>query len=296
MMDFVICVDSTADMNADMRKEYGIEYFKMGFSGDDGEREADLNWSDEQYSEFYNSMRAGKRYKTVQVPAAVFTKQMEEYLKAGFDILYIACSSALSGSVNTAQMVAGELKAKYPERQVLCVDSLISTLAQGALAIKASEMRAEGKYIEEVYAYIEENKMFCNYVSSVETLSYLKDAGRVSATSSFFGNLFGVKPILVSNALGQNEAVKKVKGRKAALAEIADILARRITDAAGQVIYITHADDYDAAKELQSLIEERVEGAVIKIGFIGPIVGISVGPGTLIASYMGVDKSLPTVE
>lgn len=290
MSSFDIITDSTSDLSLALREKYGIDYCLMEFSEGEKNYRASLDWTDISYKDFYGSMRQGKRYKTVQVPVKTFDEKFREHLEQGKDVLYIACSSGLSGSVNTAKVMSEELKSSYPDRKIICIDSLISGMGQGSMAIKAAKMRDEGKSIEETASWIEENKLFFNQYGTVESLDYLKAAGRVTASSAFFGNLFAVKPILISDLEGHNLAVKKVKGRKSSLEELAVMTAKYIVDPADQTIYIGHADDEEAANTVAGKMKELIPGANTELYVIGPIVGASVGPGTIIVFYNGKNK------
>ena len=290
MNKIMILTDSTSDLNADLRKKYNIDYCKMGFSSGDKEFEASLDWEDISAKDFYDSMRNGTGYLTIQVPVKHFLEKFSEYLKEGYDVLYIGCSSALSGSVASAKLLAKELKRDYKDNKLVCVDSLLSGMGQGMMVIKAAELRDEGKNIDEIAAYIEEMKMSCNQVGTVSTLDYLKKSGRVTASSAFFGNLFAVKPILISDDKGQNLAVKKVKGRKSSLEELAAQVVTYIREPEDQTVYVSHADAEEDADTVIELIKSKIPGIKTEKAIIGPIVGISVGPGTIITYYRGVDK------
>lgn len=289
-MSFAVITDSTSDLSKELREKYSIDYCKMEFSLEDKIFRASLDWDEISSKDFYDSMRSGKRYKTVQVPFKTFDEKFREHLSKGEDILYIACSSGLSGSVNTANVLAGEFRTDFPGRKIICIDSLISGLGQGSMAIKAAQMRDEGKSLEDTATWIEDNKLFFNQYGTVENLDYLKAAGRVTASSAFFGNLFSVKPILISDLEGHNLAVKKVKGRKSSLFELAAMTAQYITDPLSQTIYIGHADDEASANVVAEKIKELIPGAETSLYVIGPIVGASVGPGTIIVFYCGKHK------
>lgn len=289
-MSFAVITDSTSDLSNEIREKYSIDYCQMEFSLGEKNFRASLDWEDISPKEFYDSMRSGKRYKTVQVTVKTFDEKFREHLSKGEDILYIACSSGLSGSVKTAQVISQELRSDFPDRKIVCIDSLISGLGQGSMTIKAAQMRDEGKSLDETAAWIEDNKLFFNQYGTVENLDYLKAAGRVTASSAFFGNLFSVKPILISDLEGHNLAVKKVKGRKSSLYELAAMTAQYITDPLSQTIYIGHADDEEAANVVAEKIKELIPGASTSLYVIGPIVGASVGPGTIIVFYSGRHK------
>ena len=292
MASFVVLTDSTSDIPAEIRQQYGINYFPMEFSSTDGKSYvASLDWNQISSHDFYESMRNGKRYKTAQVSIGTYTEIMREHLSRGKDIIYIACSSALSSSVKTAYIVRDELLKEFPDRKVICIDSLLSGMAQGLLAIKCAKMRDENKPIEDVEIWIEDHKLYYNQCSTTESLSYLKEAGRVAASSAFFGNLFAVKPIIISDTKGQNLAIRKVKGRRSSFTEIADQVSSFIVQPENQTIWIGHADCEADAEALENEIKEKIPDAKIKKYVIGPIVGVSVGPGTLIVNYRGRHKN-----
>ena len=287
MSNFIILVDSTADLNKELREKYDIEYAAMNYMIDDKEYRASLDWESHSATDFYDLMRKGTIIKTTQVPGPIFEEKFEEAAKAGKDILYISCSSALSGSINTAAAMASSVNEKYPDIKIICVDSLISSLGQGFLAIKASKLRSEGKSIEEVAEYIENNRLKVHQAGTVGNLEFLKRAGRVTASSAFFGNMFGIRPILISDSKGQNLAVKKVRGAKAARSEIARDVADNAIAPEEQTLFISHADCLEEAESLRDEIMGLKRFKDCHINTIAPIVGASVGPGTVIAFYVG---------
>lgn len=291
MRKFAILGDSTCDLNRTLRKQYEIDYIAMNFVMDDKEYTASLDWEELSARAFYDAMRNGSRITTTQVPAERYERVFRNYLEQKMDILYVSCSSALSGSINTAQVVAKELAESYPEAKIVCVDALNSSFGQGIQLMWASSMRKEGKTIEEVHDYLEQNRNCVNQVGFVEKLDYLKRAGRVTASSAFFGNLIGIKPILISDAKGQNFAVKKVKGMPNAINETVNILKGRIIDPENQTIFISHADAAENANALARHIKTATGCKEVFIDLIGPIVGASVGPGTLIAYYVGEEET-----
>ena len=296
MKKFVILADSTCDLNAEMRKTYDIEYVQMNYVIDDKEYPADLDWGIHSVKEYYDMMRKGKRVRTTQVPRESYEAAFTKALDAGMDVVYISCSSALSGSIGLAKLVAQELNEKYTDNKVYCVDSLCSSLGQGSMVITASKLRAEGKTAAETAAYVEADRLKVNQSGTVESLEYLRRAGRVKASKAFFGNLFGVKPIIISDAIGQNYALKKAKGAANARKEIAQMMAENVIDAENQCLYITHADVPEVAEQLKAEILALVPFKETHISTIGPIVGASVGPGTIIAFCHGKEVTIEGKE
>lgn len=291
MRDFVIFGDSTCDLSKELRDKFNIQYVKMNFIIDDVEYEASLDWDSVKAKEHYDVMRKGKRVFTTQVPKNVYYDRFKEILLEGKDILYISCSSALSASINAATLVAEELSKEFPESNICCVDSLISSLGQGYLLIEASKQREKGMSVTDTARYIEKIRLNVNQCGTVESMEYLSRAGRVKASKAFFGNLFGVKPLIISDKKGQNYAYKKVKGYQNARVAIAE----HIVNAANGVydtLLISHADCLEEANLLKDEIMKRAEFKEVILGYIGPIVGASVGPGTVIAFTFGEEVTI----
>ncbi len=291
MNDFVIITDSTCDLDLEARKKLNIDYAPMNYIVDEEEYIASLDWDSHSVNDFYNLMRNGKRVFTTQVPKTVYYDKFKAAIEQNKAVIYISCSSALSGSVNIARAVAEELKSEHPNSEIYCIDSLISSLGQGHLVEIASKKRSEGLSAAQTAKHIEDIKLCVNQCGTVDSLEYLKRAGRVKASKAFFGNLFSVKPIIISDIKGQNYAYKKAKGKSNARTAIAE----HILDAANgnyDKLYISHADCLEEAEALRDAILSKADFKEVVMGVIGPIVGASVGPGTVIAFTFGKEVTI----
>lgn len=292
MKKFAVIGDSTCDLRKDTRDELGIDYFMMNVVINDIEKKADLDWKEYSAKELYDSMRNKQKVKTTQVPIEEFFRVFEKHLSQGEDVIYISCSSALSGSINIASIAAEEMKEKYKDAKIILFDSRISCLGQGMMLIEAATMRNNGATIEEVEKRLIEMRDNVNQVCVPETLEYLKKAGRVKASTAFFGNLIGIKPIMVSSLKGENYALEKVKGRKASLNRIVDMASNIITNPSEKVVYVVHSDCQEDADYVINLIKEKIQPKDIYVNILGPIIGASVGPGTVAIYVEGNKKTV----
>ena len=288
-----ILLDSTCDLSDELRAQYDLDYFHMGLTIDDKNHDADLSWREYSQKEFYDLMREQKkRVYTVQVQDHVFEETFKEWVAKGYDVLYIGCSSALSGSVKSGLNVANKVMAENKAAHIRVVDPLNAGMGQGLIGIYAATLREDGKSLDEIADELDRVKLHYNQWATVGSLTYLKNAGRVKASSAFFGNLFGVKPILISDANGMNFAIKKVRGRQASLQEIADNVERTILDPENHYIAICHADCEADALELQKLIEKKVHCKGFLFGKLGPILGASCGPDTIGVWHYGQEVTI----
>jgi DegV family protein with EDD domain len=269
------------------REKFELDYLKMVFTIEDKEYDADLDWQEIPADDYYNKMRQGNRAITGLVKTAEFEEKFTKALEAGLDILYVACSSRLSGSCNNGNLIAKELMEKYPDRKIVCFDSLRSNYSEGMIALDGAKMALEGKSLDETVAYLEENRLKYQTYATVATLDWLKKAGRVKASTAFFGNLFGVKPIIVSDAAGNNYGYKKMKGRKNSLDELIATVAARIENPAQATVYVEHADCLNDAEYIANAIKAKVNPKAVEISYLGPIIGASVGPDALTVSFYG---------
>lgn len=298
MRDFVIVSDSCCDLEKSVREKYGVEYIPMRMIYGDTDIPASLDWEQVSSKQFYDMMRDGVRIHTALITTEEFKEAFEKYIAQGKDIIYIACSSALSNSFKSSLPARDALLKQYPESKIYCIDSRNACLGLGIIVLTAADLRAEGKTIEEVAAYIEEHKQEVNQFATVESLNYLKRAGRVSTTSAVFGGLLQVKPIIISDTDGQNVAVEKVKGRKNSLVRLADLFKETYRENPHQRVFVVHADCPDGAEELKKLVEERLPDKSVPIytAGIGPIIGATVGPGTLAVYCYGKEVTFKNAK
>ncbi|MCR4911164.1 MAG: DegV family protein [Bacilli bacterium] len=293
MSKFAIIGDSTCDLTDELRKEYDIDYCRMMVSwtnkeGVNKEIYASLSWEEISHKDYFDLVASGIRVFTTQVTEQEFDKVFEKHLKAGEDLLYIGCSSALSASVLLGQKLQKKYQDKYPDRKIYILDPLNSCMGQGSMLLLASEMRKDGKSIEEIYNYIDEHKLEWHQLATVENLDTLKRAGRVKASKAFFGNLFGVKPILISDAKGNNYAIEKQKGRRNALLRMVEMAKAEAVNPENQICWIS---DAECKKEDLELLVDNLKSVVkfkdVKVVPMGPIIGATTGKGTIGVFFRG---------
>lgn len=293
-----IITDGCSDIPKYIREQYDIDYVKLSLIWNGEEKPASCDWDVYTAKEFYDAMRAGATIKSNQVAITAFEEIFNKYLDEGMDILYIGCTSALSGSVSTGRVIAKRICELRPEANITVIDPPIACGGETLLAIEAAKLAAQGLPLAEIAEKIEKLAKTAFQVGTIDTLVYLKRAGRVSAPAAFFGNLFGIKPIIVNDERGANVAIKKVSGRKNALEFCVNMLAEGMLaedneyPASEQTVYIGHADCIDAAEQLKARIEELIHPRDIIINDIGPCIGASVGPSMIGLYAFGKPESL----
>lgn len=283
-----IITDSCSDMSPELMARYDIDYAMMNTVLDGVTKPADLAWTPDEVHEFYNIMRQGRRITTTQVPVDEFNRVFGRYIDEGYDIVYIACSSKQSGSVNTAHVLADKLMAEHPERTIISVDSLNASMGEGLLAIETAKFNNGEHSAREVADYAISMRKRVNEYCTVHSLDALRRSGRVKASAAFFGNLMGVKPIIIADLDGAQAAFKKVKGRQNSFREMVTLLKASIEHPEDQTIYLAHADCSDAeVEQLCALIKSEIPCRDVSVGYIGPIIGASIGPDAVAILGLG---------
>ena len=122
----------------------------------------------------------------------VFTKMAEN----NEDGIYIAFSSELSGTYQTAVMILDQVKEKYPNFNLTIVNTKCASLGYGLVVREAARLAAENISKEEILKDVLFRSEHMEHLFTVEDLDYLAKGGRVSKASAFFGGLLNIKPIL----------------------------------------------------------------------------------------------------
>ena len=296
MAKYQIFTDTASDMWPELRKEYGIDYFRMGLVINGKEIKADLDFENYSYEQLYDWVRDGNNViKTSLVTAEEFNEKCEKYLSQGIDILYIACTSALSGTLNFFKLCAKELQEKYPERKIIAMDSTRAGMTLGLMVVDAAKLQKEGKSIEEVHEYLEKEKQHYRLCGTLDSLTYLKRAGRVSGAAAFFANMFGIKPIIVGDTKGNNYVIGKVKGLRNAYERLFEIVKDTVEGQEHPTIYIGQGMAQEGVDYFTKRFKEELNAEVISY-YIGPIIGICCGPGIIHLICKGKEMTLTAPE
>ncbi|MBR5616177.1 MAG: DegV family protein [Clostridia bacterium] len=285
---YTIFTDSACDIIPETLQTWNVKYVSLSFRFQDEDKE--YTESDIPSSAFYDRMRGGGIAKTSAVNSETFRAAFEPELAAGRDVLYIGFSSGLSTTYNSARMAAAELAEQYPERTIITIDSLAASAGFGLLVAMAAQKRDEGADIEALADYVRSLiPRLCHWFT-VDDLVYLKRGGRVSPTVAFVGNLLGIKPVLHVDDEGHLINMTKARGRRAALAALAQKYGELIEDPANNTAYISHGDCMDDALKLKEMLESQYGANVTLITPVGTVIGAHSGPGTLALFFIAKQR------
>lgn len=160
MAIYQIFTDSSCDLSTEIRKANNLEYFYCGLVVDGVEYRADLDWKDYTAEQFYDWLVQGKKIKTTQLSMKEVIEKVTPYFEKGIDIIYVGCSSALTGSMNLFELAKRQLLEEYPERKMVGVDTLTASVALGMLVLDAKKKQEEGLTIEQLEKWVLDNRFF----------------------------------------------------------------------------------------------------------------------------------------
>jgi len=278
-MSYVILTDSASDLTPKLGGGICAEIIPLTYRLD-GVDYQDKKEEGYDLSPFYQSIRDGVTCTTSAINMETFVNSFEKYLKNGQDVLYIAFSSALSATCQNARIAADELREKYPEQKVMVVDSLCVCLGLGYLISLIGNRLGEFSDIGQIADYIEEIKLKICHWFTVDSLKYLERGGRVSHVSAALGTVLRINPLMRTDDEGKLAYYDKTRGRKNAIAWLADRFSDEYDVDCHGTAWIGHADSLVDAAALRDMLIEKGASNVV-ISDIGPVIGAHSGPGTL---------------
>lgn len=290
MADFVIIPDSACDLSAELRMRFDIPDYVRGivYRPDGTPLQADMDWGEMDDKTYYESMSGKKAlYTSAYAPAGEVIAVFEKYLAQGKDVLSISLSSGLSGTYQAVQVAARELREKYPQRKILCVDSLRYSAAMGLLAILAVQKRDSGASIEETAAYLEEMRHRIHQMGTMDDLYFLVKTGRISNFKAFFGTLVGINAMADFNRQGIAQVLARVKGKNASFSALLRYVTQTIENPEAQILFVAHSNREQAAQLLADKLRAELNPKEIVLLPVGMSCGASIGPGLCAVFYLG---------
>ena len=294
LLMYIVSCCSTVDYSAEYLASRGIRSLSFHYELD-GVPYLDDFGKTVPFSEFYEAMRNGAETKTSQINISEYYDFFKGILEEGFDILHVAFSSGLSGSINSAQNAAAMLSEEFPERTIRIVDSVNASAGHGILADKAADFRDQGLSLSEAADRLEAEKMKAQAWFFTTTLKYFIRGGRISKAAGLIGETLGICPLLTIDSEGKLIPMEKIRTKKKVILAAVDKLAEYAengTDFAGPC-HVCHSDCLEDAQAVISLIESRFPNLVgkIQIHEVGTIIGSHTGPGTVGIFFWGKEKA-----
>jgi len=199
--------------------------------------------------------------------------------------IYIAFSSELSGTYQTAVMIRNQVKEEYPDFNLSIIDSKCASLGCGLVVMEAQKLAASGASFAEIERDIKFRCEHMEHLFTVDDLNHLAKGGRLSRASAFMGGLLNIKPLLNMED-GKLIPIEKHRGQKKLLRRIIEVMKERGQHFDKQTIGISHADCLELALDMKEQIKAELNVEEVVITDIGAAIGSHTGPGTIAIFFL----------
>ncbi len=289
-MSFSIITDSCANLTSKQIEDFGLKVVSLSYTVGNTEYLGYVEGKETDYKAFYDLLRAKEHVKTSLVGYDRVEAALKAELDAGKDVLYLAFSSALSGSYNIAKNCMDDLREEYPDRKMIIIDTLQASMGQGLMVKYAVDKQREGLSLEETAKWIEDHKL--NFVSlfTVDDLFFLKRGGRLSGTVAVVGTILNIKPLLHVSNEGKLVNIGKTRGRAKSIDWLVDRMGELGTDLKNQDIFMVHGDCAEEAELLADKIKKTYKVKSVTINYVDQVIGSHSGPGTMAVFFMGKER------
>ena len=294
MDPYIILTDVTCDLSPAIREQFGItDYVHGHVSISDGrELVTTLDWSNITREDFYNCL-SDRRMQVSTAPASPeeYYEHFKKYAEAGTDIISISISSKISSTYNVAVGAAERVRAEYPERRIICVDALRMSGSMGLLVCYAHELQREGKTLDEVVNWLENNRMRVHQMGPIDDLIFVARRGRISMGKAIMGSFAGVKPMGDCNRDGYVTVLAKAKGMKKALNATVAYIREVAADVQSQYLLIVHSNREEYAMTLKEKLENELNPKQVLVSDSYSASGTNIGPGMVGVYFLGDEVS-----
>lgn len=277
-MKIAIVADSNSGVTQDEAKELGIYVIPMPFMIDG---QVFYEGIDLSHEDFYARMEEGAEITTSQPSPKDVMEQWEQLLEDHDQVVYIPMSSGLSGSCQTALMLAEDY-----EGRVQVVNNQRISVTQRQSALDARDLAERGWSGEQIKEKLEATRFDSSIYITVDTLKYLKKGGRITPAAAALGTLLKIKPVLTIQG-EKLDAFAKARTMKQAktimLTALAHDLEERLADPKAEHTYlqIAHTCSEQAAHELEETVRELYPGVPVFGAPLSLSIGCHIGPGAL---------------
>ena len=270
-----VMTDSNSGITQKAGKELGIYVLPMPFYIDEELYFEDITLSREA---FYEKLASDCEISTSQPSPVNVMEMWDTALKEYEEIVYIPMSSGLSGSFETAAMLAQDYDGK-----VQVVNNQRISVTQEQSVYDAIHLAEQGKNAEEIKEILEREKMVSSIYLMVDTLKYLKKGGRITPAAAALGTVLNLKPVL--QIQGEKlDSYAKVRGVKAAKRTMYRAIREDLeTRFAGKnmVLGLAYSGSEDAVQNWRQEMEEQFPGYQILQNPLSLSVSCHTGPGSV---------------
>lgn len=280
MRTFTIATASTIDAHRSWLDEHQVALISYTFEVND--RICIDDCYEETKRTLFSEMRNGNQPRTSQITVYAYYEFFKDLLEKDKNVLFMDMDRALSSSYFNSLKAAEQIKEDIPDSNLHIVDTRCVTAGLALLVGNVVKLADEGKSMDEVMKWIEDNKLKITHRFMVDDLEWLRRGGRLSNASAFFGSLLSIKPLIHVDEEGKLVAYAKVRGKKKAIRELIESIQKDVDNPAETDMIVCHSDVSEEADGVIASLKEKYPTirSISKME-IGPVIGCHVGPGLI---------------
>lgn len=274
-----IVTDSNSGITQDAAKEYGIYVLPMPFMINEETFFEDIDLTQEQ---FYEKLQSGANIATSQPSPESVTSLWEKLLSEYDELVHIPMSSGLSGSCQSAMMLAGEYEGK-----VQVVNNQRISVTQRQSCLDAKHLAAKGMNARQIRDILEEDKFNSSIYIMLDTLYYLKKGGRITPAAAAIGTMLRLKPVLQIQGEKLDAFAKArttTQGKSIMINAVKNDMEKRFggaPDPGKHWISMAYTYDREAGEQFRAEVQELFPGFEIHMDPLSLSVACHIGPGAL---------------
>ena len=277
-MTVKIVTDSVADLPSQVVKELDITVVPIL-----------IRWGEELYrdgidltaEQFYERLKRSKIPPSTSVPSpGTFAEAYDKLAEEANEILAIIVTSRLTGTYNVALQSIGLMKRKC---RVEVLDSKCATMAEGFVVMKAAQAAQAGASLDEVMEVTRKTIPRVDFLSTFDTLEYLKRGGRIGKAQAFLGSILKVNPLITLRD-GVVEPVGRTRSRAKAIDRLCEFA---MSYSHIEEIAIEEATTPDEAEMIAERLSAKFPKERIYRSKPSPVIGAHTGPGFLLVAVLG---------
>ena len=271
--------DTDTDITPEVASGYGYKLISMPYSVDARAVYPFVDYDVYDSHAFYDMLRTGVLPTTSAISEEEYIKYFEPEFAAGNDIFYVHFSAAMTMTFGNMYKALDTLKAKYPERKFLEVDTKGITIISYLIVREIGDMLKAGKTPEEVVEWSKTEMDHYTQYFFADDLKFFRRSGRVSGIAATMGGLIGIRPIIYMSSEGKMVSIGKEKGRNNAMHRLVSYVEELGDDLKGHRFIIGHTDAPELAEQLAVMLREKFgEDLDIEYVVTNPTAGSHCGP------------------
>jgi len=291
-MTFQIMTDSTADLSQTYLDQHDIAILGMTVTIGDRTYETigNGNWALDNAT-LLAAIKKGETVQTSQINSGQFAEVFKTFAKKNEELLYLAFSSGLSGTYQSAVIARDMVLEEFPEAKITVLDTLAAASGEGFIVEEVVRLRDAGKSLTETLEILSVLTKRLQSRFMVDDLNHLARGGRIPKAVALVGTMASIKPLLDVDTEGKLRQVSKVRGKKKAINQLIDKTLEDMDMAYPKVI-VSYSGTDEIAQQIKSEIIEKSEITDVDVRPLSPTIVTHTGEGTIALFSIGkIDRS-----